>query len=76
MLNHIEEKISAALDKLKLSQEQFLHNQVIYVIKKQSEILSDHKKLLDSVCLFVTKLTAFRDLVVHLKLLKNPIIRS
>ena len=38
MLNHIEEKISAALDKLKLSQEQFLHNQVIYVIKKQSEI--------------------------------------
>ena len=50
MLNHIEEKISAALDKLKLSQEQFLHNQVIYVIKKQSEILSDHKKLLDSVC--------------------------
>ena len=50
MLNHIEENFSEALDKLKLSQEQFLHNQVISVIIKQSEILSDHKKLLDSVC--------------------------
>ena len=50
MLNHIGENFSEALDKLKLSQEQFLYNQVISVIIKQSEILSDHKKLLDSVC--------------------------
>ena len=49
-LHQFEDNMSEAIIKLKNSQEQLISNQVVAVIKSQSEVLEKHGKLLNSIC--------------------------